>query len=81
MFMRAVLTNRIAVRGFIVRDFADQEGDFLRDVGQWVAEGRIKYREHRVAGLEHAPATLIGLLKGANFGKAVVEISPDPTAG
>ena len=79
MFMRAVLTNRIAVRGFIVRDFAEQEGDFLRDVGRWVADGRIKYREHRVVGLEHAPATLIGLLRGENFGKTIVEISPDPT--
>lgn len=78
MLMRAVLTNRIAMRGFIVRDYADQEGDFLRDVGQWIAEGRIKYREHRVAGLENAPETLIGLLKGENFGKVVIEVSDDP---
>lgn len=77
-FMRAVLTNRIAVRGFIVRDFADQEAEFLHTVGAWVAEGRIKYREHRVKGLENAPEMLIGLLKGKNFGKTVVEISEEP---
>jgi len=77
--MRAILTNRLAIRGFIVRDFASQHGDFLRDVGQWVREGRIKYREHRVKGLERAPETLIGLLKGENFGKVVVEVSDDPT--
>ena len=75
--MRAVLTNRLAMRGFIVTDFASQQGDFLRDVGQWLKEGRIKYREHRVAGLERAPETLIGLLKGENFGKVIIEVSPD----
>lgn len=79
--MRAVLTNRVLIRGFIVRDYADQQGDFLRDVGAWLREGRIKYREHRVKGLENAPATLIGLLKGENFGKVVVEVSEDPTLG
>jgi len=76
--MRAILTNRIAVRGFIVRDYADQEDDFLREVGNWIADGRIKYREHRVKGLQNAPEMLIGLLKGENFGKTVVEISDEP---
>jgi len=79
LLMRSILTNRLAIRGFIVRDFASQHGDFQRDVGQWVREGRIKYREHRVKGLENAPATLIGLLKGENFGKVVIEVSDDPT--
>jgi len=79
LLMRAVLTNRLLIRGFIVRDFADQQADFLRDMGQWVRDGRVKYREHRVKGLEKAPAALIGLLKGENFGKVVVEVSDDPT--
>ena len=79
--MRAILTNRLSIRGFIVRDFADQQADFLRDVGQWVSEGRIKYREYRVNGLEAAPAALIGLLKGENFGKTLIEVSDDPTLG
>ena len=79
--MRAVLTNRLLIRGFIVRDYAGQQADFLRDMGAWLREGRIKYREHRVKGLESAPEALIGLLKGANFGKVVVEVSDDPTPG
>jgi NADPH-dependent curcumin reductase CurA len=77
--MRAVLTNRVLIRGFIVRDYGTQQADFHRDVGQWLREGRIKYLEHRVKGLENAPATLIGLLRGENFGKVVVEVSDDPT--
>jgi len=79
LLMRAVLTNRLHIEGFIVRDFADMQPDFRRDMTQWVREGRVKYREHRVGGLEHAPDALIGLLKGANFGKVVVEVSDDPT--
>ena len=77
-FMRTVLTHRVAVRGFIVRDYDDQEAEFLREVGSWIADGRIKYREHRVTGLENAPEMLIGLLKGENFGKTIVEISDEP---
>ena len=77
--MRAVLTYRLHIEGFIVRDFADMHGDFQRDMGQWVRDGRVKYKEHRVAGMENAPATLIGLLNGENFGKVVIEVSDDPT--
>ncbi len=80
MLMRSILTKRLTLRGFIVRDFADQEADFLRQVGSWVREGRVKFREHRVAGLENAPETLIGMLKGENFGKVIIEVSEDPTA-
>lgn len=77
--MRAVLTYRLHIEGFIVRDFADMHGDFQRDMAQWVREGKVKYKEHRAAGLENAPATLMGLLKGENFGKVVIEVSDDPT--
>ncbi len=77
-FMMRILVNRITVRGFIVRDYADQLGDFLRDVGGWVQTGNIKYREDFIDGLENAPNGLIGLLKGKNFGKLVVRVSPEP---
>jgi NADPH-dependent curcumin reductase CurA len=40
-------------------------------------EGRIVYREHVVEGLENAPAGLIGLLRGENFGKAIVRVGPE----
>jgi NADPH-dependent curcumin reductase CurA len=71
---RAVLTKRLTIRGFIVTDFAAKYGDFLRDVSTWIKEGRIKYREDIVEGLENAPRALIGLLRGENFGKVVVRV-------
>ncbi len=75
--MRAVLTKRLTLRGFIVFDFAEREADFLRDVSTWLREGRVKYREDVIEGLERAPEGLIGLLKGKNFGKAVVRVAAD----
>ena len=77
--MRTVLTKRLTFRGFIVSDFAAQHGDFLRDVGLWLKEGKIKYREDFVDGLEHAPRAFLGLLRGENFGKLIVRVGPDPT--
>lgn len=75
--MRAVLTKRLNIRGFIVGDFAALENDFRRDVSAWVREGKIKHKEHVVEGLENAPRALIGLLRGENFGKTVVRVARD----
>jgi NADPH-dependent curcumin reductase CurA len=74
--MRAILTKRLTFRGFIVSDFATRYGDFVRDVTAWVGEGRVKYREDVVEGLENAPRALIGLLRGENFGKMLVRVAP-----
>ena len=79
LLMRAVLTKRLTLRGFIVWDFAAEEDDFLREVGGWLRDGRIKHREDIVDGLENAPAAFMGLLKGKNFGKLLVRVA-EPTA-
>ena len=73
--MRAVLTKRLNIRGFIVSDFAARHADFLREMAAWLKEGRIKYREDVVDGLEHAPQAFIGLLRGENFGKRLVRVA------
>ncbi|MBM4440406.1 MAG: NADP-dependent oxidoreductase [Candidatus Rokubacteria bacterium] len=74
-----LLVNRVLVKGFIVSDHIDRLPDFLRDVGGWLREGRIKYREDIVNGLEQAPEAFIGLLQGRNFGKLIVKVGEDPT--
>jgi len=73
--MFSVLRKRLLLRGFIVSDFAAKQADFLRDVGEWVRTGRIKYREDTVDGLENAPAAFLGLLQGKNFGKMLVRVA------
>ena len=77
VLMRAVLTRRLTIRGFIVTDFAARHDDFLRDVSAWLRQGRVKYREDVVEGLEKAPAAMIGLLRGENFGKLLVRVAAE----
>ena len=72
---RAVLTKRLTIRGFIVTDFAPKFPDFIRDMPQWIKEGKIKYREDIAEGLENAPQAFMGLLKGKNFGKQLVRVA------
>ncbi len=81
LLMRQVLTKRLTLRGFIVFDFANQQPDFLAEVGALVRDGRIKYREDIVDGLENAPRALIGLLRGENFGKLIVRVSKESQPG
>jgi NADPH-dependent curcumin reductase len=53
--------------------------DFLRDVSQWMRDGKVKFREDIVDGLERAPVAFIGLLEGKNFGKMLVRVGEDRT--
>lgn len=74
MLMAQLLIKRIKMQGFIIfDDYAHRYGEFAAEMGQWLAEGKIHYREHLVEGLENAPQAFIGLLEGKNFGKLVVQ--------
>jgi hypothetical protein len=77
LLLRSVLVKRLTIRGFIVWDF--EPGEFQREVASWIRAGRIRYREDIREGLENAPAALIGLLQGENFGKLLVRVASDPT--
>lgn len=68
------VARRLTLRGFIVTDHADRFPDFAREVGGWLREGRIRFRETVVEGIEHAPEAFIGLLRGENLGKMVVRL-------
>jgi NADPH-dependent curcumin reductase CurA len=70
-----VLANRLAIRGFIVDEHLEFWPQGLGELGALVAEGKLKYRESIVQGLEAAPEALIGLLKGKNFGKQLVKLA------
>ena len=73
--MLAILRKSLTVRGFINYDFAAEHFPaFLREVGAGIADGRIRYREDFVDGLEKAPEAFIGMLEGRNFGKLIVRL-------
>ncbi|WP_318455370.1 NADP-dependent oxidoreductase [Photobacterium leiognathi] len=76
MLMGQLLVKRIKMQGFIIfDDYAHRYDEFAQDMSQWLAEGKIHYREDCVEGLENAPQAFIGLLEGKNFGKLVVKVS------
>jgi len=73
--LRSVLVNRIRMQGMIVFDWKDRYGEALKGLSGYLAEGKLKYRESIVEGIDNAPKGLIALLKGENFGKQLVKLA------
>ncbi|GAA3527248.1 NADP-dependent oxidoreductase [Nocardioides daeguensis] len=74
-FLSRVLTLSLTVRGFIQSEFEPTLTEaFQRDMTAWVREGKVRYREDVVEGLQNAPEAFRGLLVGRNFGKLLVKI-------
>lgn len=75
--LMSLVVNRAKIQGFIVSDHADRFKEFATEVSGLLKSGRLKYREHVTKGIENAPAAFVGMLKGENFGKAVVQIADE----
>jgi hypothetical protein len=72
------IAKRLTLQGFLVFDHIDRRIQFYSDMGRWILEGRIKWKETIIEGIENAPNAFIGLFKGENFGKMLVRVGPDP---
>lgn len=71
-----LLRKRIRMQGFIIfEDYAPRYREFAAAMRAWVEEGKVKFREDIVDGLERAPEAFIGLLEGRNFGKLVIRVA------
>ena len=69
-----LLTNRMKLEGFIVSEHMEVWPEALKELGTLVATGKFKYRETVAEGLASAPEAFLGLLKGRNFGKQLVQL-------
>ncbi len=69
-----VVGKSIRMQGFIVTQFAHLQPQFLKDMGGWIAEGRIKWEETVFDGVEKAPDAFVGLFTGSNTGKMLVKL-------
>lgn len=79
--MTSILTKSLTIRGFIQTEFVKTHYKaFQEDVSAWIRDGSLRHREDIVKGLENAPDAFAGLLKGANFGKLLVQVGDDPTS-
>ncbi len=75
--LRHLLVNQASVEGFLVFRFTQKYPVAMRRMARWIKEGKLRYREDRVEGLENAPEAFIGLLQGKNFGKLVVKVADE----
>ena len=73
-----LLSKRIKIQGFIIfDDYGHRYSEFFNQMNTWLNEGKIKFREDIVDGLEKAPQAFIGLLEGKNFGKLIIRVAND----
>ena len=71
-----VVTKRLRMEGFIISDHLDRFPEFLATARDWVREGRLRYRETVIEGIENAPSAFLGLLRGESIGKMIVKVGP-----
>ena len=72
-----LIVKQARVEGFLVFDFAGRFHEGQQQMAQWIKEGKMKYRETIVDGLEHAPKAFIGLFHGENVGKQLVRVAKE----
>ena len=73
--LMALVVNRAKIQGFIVSDHNDRFREFATEVVPLLQSGKLKYREDVTKGVANAPKAFIGMLRGENFGKTVVQIA------
>ena len=70
---RALLVNRARMQGLLVHDWADRRAEGIAQMAAWIKEGKLRYKEDVVEGIENMPAAFLRLLRGENFGKQLVK--------
>ena len=73
-YPQLILQSRLTLEGFIVSEHMADWPEALRELGNGVATGKLKFRESVADGLASAPQAFLGLLKGQNFGKQLVKL-------
>lgn len=72
--LRRILVKRARVEGFLLFDFVEKFPEARKAIIDWFKEGKIKYREDVMEGIESMPEAFIRMLEGRNFGKQLVKL-------
>ena len=70
-----MIVKQAKVEGFLVSAYAKRFPEGLEHLARWLKEGKLKYREDIAQGIESAPQAFIGMLRGKNEGKQLVQLS------
>lgn len=72
--MAMLIIKKLKMQGFIVFDHWAHYGEYAQQMGQWIAEGKVKYEETVYQGIDQAADAFIGLFEGKNKGKMLVKL-------
>jgi NADPH-dependent curcumin reductase CurA len=70
-----LIVKQARAQGFLVFQFASRYAEGLKQMAEWLKQGKLKYREQFVDGIENAPRAFIGMLQGENTGKQLVRVA------
>jgi NADPH-dependent curcumin reductase CurA len=70
-----LLVNSALMKGFIITNYAARFSEGLKQLTQWLGEGKLKYCESFVEGFENAPRAFLELFEGKNLGKQLVKVA------
>lgn len=73
-YIMRVISARIRMQGFIFTDYQAEMPEFYRDMGGWIASGKVRSRETVRDGIEAAPQAFLDLFSGGNTGKMLVRL-------
>ncbi len=73
---RHLLVKRARMQGFVIFDHPEHAPLARRDLAQWIRDGKLRYVEDILQGIEHAPGSIAGLYRGENQGKRLIQIAP-----
>jgi NADPH-dependent curcumin reductase CurA len=69
--------QRASMQGFVIFDHRNHYPQAWADLAQWLREGKLRYLEDVLDGIEHAPDAIAGLYRGENLGKRLIRLAAD----
>lgn len=76
--LNEMVSKRMMMKGYVVRDHAELLPEYLDRMSSWIREGQVQVKQNISQGLDSVPDAFIGMLKGQNFGKQIVQFGVDP---
>ena len=70
-----IIYRRVDIKGFVASDFPHLNAAFVSDMTGWLKDGRIKYQETVLNGIDRAAEGLIGLFESKNTGKMLIKLA------
>ncbi|HSF22586.1 MAG TPA: NADP-dependent oxidoreductase [Blastocatellia bacterium] len=77
IILGSLLVKQAKAEGFLVFQFANRYAEGLKQMAEWIKQGKLKYREEIEHGIENAPRAFMAMLKGRNTGKQLVKLSEE----